>query len=128
VSVKRDNKGFTLLEVLVALTVLSISLAALLPVFSTVAKSEGRLADERFAITLARSKLDTLGVEAILTDGVTDGKFSNGMSWRLEVAPYQMSTAPTPLSMKRATLTVHWPKADGSHTATISTVRLAPQL
>ena len=50
-----SETGFTLLVVLVALSILAITLAVLLPVFSSVAESRNRLEDERTAIALARS-------------------------------------------------------------------------
>jgi hypothetical protein len=63
-------------------------------VFSSVAGRASAVEDEQTAIALARSKVEELGHESPLSDGVTEGKFDNGFVWRLKVAPYR-AEAPT---------------------------------
>ena len=118
-----NGAGFTLLETLVALAVLSLTLAVLLPIFSNAFKNEDRLIDERTAIALAETKIAGLGTDSSLIDGITEGKFDNGFGWKLDIASYQASDAGTQRYIKRETLTVRWPKPDGTHSLVVSTLR-----
>ena len=118
------EKGFTLLEVLVALAILGIVLGALLPVFTGAIGRQKSLAEMRSAIALAESGLASVGTELPLNDGVTEGAFSNGFGWRLEIAPFSTNAPDTQLSMKLATLTVSWPKPNGEHSLTLKALRL----
>ena len=81
-------EGFTLIEVLVALTILSVSLAALLAVFSNSLDRTRRSEREMVAASLTQSLLSEAGVALPLTIGDTGGTFANGMHWRLHVEPY----------------------------------------
>jgi general secretion pathway protein I len=117
-------RGFTLLEVLVALAVLSISLGALLPVFSSTLRNEDALSDQTTAILLAQSKLDALGTEIPIVDGKSQGRFDNGFTWRLEIGPYPFDRTSALVTPKMATLTVAWPARTGVRSLSISTIRL----
>src|SRR5262249_4230868 len=104
---------------------LAITLAVLLPVFSGVGSRNTALDDERTAIALARSKLESIGVESPLADGVTEGKFEIGFGWKLEVMPYGTVESPRdPTGPRHIALTVHWPKASGPHAVTINGLRV----
>lgn len=113
-----------MLEVLVALAILAISLGVLIPVFSGTLDRQAVTADQRTAAMLARSKLDAVGSEIPLTDGATDGKFTNGFSWHVEVASYPFQYASPFVTPKRVTLTVRWPAKNGPRSLTMTTIRL----
>jgi general secretion pathway protein I len=112
------------LEVLVALAILAISLGVLIPVFSGTLDRQGALADQKTAAMLAQSKLDTVGSEVPLSDGATDGTFSNGFTWHVEVAPYQFQYTSRFVTPKLVTLTVKWPAKNGPRSLTVKTIRL----
>lgn len=64
--VGRKTEGFTLIEVLVALTILSLSLAIIYSVFSVGLRGRKAAEDYEQATQLAELKLDAIGVnEAI---------------------------------------------------------------
>ncbi len=79
------SRGFTLIEVLIAFTILAVVLAA---VFSGIASG---LSQERSAratvdrVLAARSILDELGIEAPLTEGVLEGRLATGETWQVSV-------------------------------------------
>ena len=54
----RLHQGFTLLEVLVAMTLIGLGLAVAFTAISGTAHLDGKMAAHQAAMTLARSKLD----------------------------------------------------------------------
>ncbi len=80
------GEGFTLIEVLVAFSILSLTLAALFSLLSSGARST-RVADEYDdAVVWAESKLAELGVSEPLRVGTTRGYFDKRFQWVLQVS------------------------------------------
>ena len=77
--------GFTLLEIIVALTILGLLAAALLPAMSSTLRLAGHAAGEREAVLLAESKLAELGAGR-LEPGSRSGVEAGSLAWRSEVA------------------------------------------
>ena len=78
------NKGFTLIETLVAISILAISLVIILQLFSGGLKSS-KLSDEYTrGIFHAREKMDEILLASDLTEGVINGQFDDGFKWRAE--------------------------------------------
>jgi general secretion pathway protein I len=81
----RRTGGFTLLEILVALTLFAVVGGALLTLFQSGLRST-RLSDEyAHAALLARSKLTELQAYAVLVPGTYDGSFDDRYRWRVEL-------------------------------------------
>jgi len=75
-------------EVLVALTIMSVAFAVLLQI---IAGNLGRLSDARsetMAVSLTQSLLDQVAVTIPLRLGETTGDFGNGFHWRLHTEAY----------------------------------------
>jgi general secretion pathway protein I len=102
--------GMTLLEVIVALVILSLGLAAL---FNTVSlgTSTASVADQqRSATAAAQSLLAELGKTRPILDGSSTGAFPNGQSWQLDIAPLESAANPSGiLQGHKVVLTVSWP-------------------
>ncbi|WP_413856536.1 type IV pilus modification PilV family protein [Candidatus Aalborgicola defluviihabitans] len=80
-------RGMTLIEVLVAFVVLSVTMAAILQIFSGGMRN-ARLADSYSrAVFLAESKLAAAGIERPLVPGEEVGQITD-MQWRLRVQPF----------------------------------------
>lgn len=81
----RRNKGFTLIEVLIAFTILALVLGVVLPTLSSGLSHErtAQLATAR--VLEARSILDALGVEEPLQEGTIEGRLGTGEDWTLTV-------------------------------------------
>jgi general secretion pathway protein I len=77
-----SDTGFTLIETLIAISILAISLAVILQLFSGGLKSS-KLSDEYTrGIFHAREKMDEILLAKELTEGVIDGEFDDGFKWR----------------------------------------------
>jgi general secretion pathway protein I len=83
--------GFTLLEVLIAFAILAVALAALMQAFSHGINAT-RVAEERAtAVMLARSVMDEVGRSIPLQEGQHTGDRESGLSWRLDIHPFESS-------------------------------------
>lgn len=84
---RRAAPGFTLLEVLVAFTIMAVALVALLQAFTT--GLDGTAAAEARTRLLARAenRLAAVGATIPLAPGVYSGN-ADGFDWRVDVRPY----------------------------------------
>lgn len=86
-AVRRDA-GFTLIETLVALAILSIALGVLLAVFGDGIRRQGRAEQLAMATLQAQSLLARVGVDIPLRTGVATGTLPKGLHWRLHMDHY----------------------------------------
>jgi general secretion pathway protein I len=90
------NEGFSLLEILVAFTLLAVAMGVLMQIFSSGVNG-ATLADRYAKATMyAESKLAGVGVESELKESAVSGKFDDDFSWALVVRPYQDPFAKDP--------------------------------
>ena len=91
--------GFSILEILVAFTLLALAMGILMQIFSRGVNGAG-LADQYAKATMmAESKLATVGIENVLQEGETTGKFDDRFQWRLQVTPYVDPTPKDPAAL-----------------------------
>ena len=84
-----SQRGYTLLEIIVAFAVLGLALSLLLGTLSGGARQVRWAADSGRAALHAQSLLDAAGVGEVLAPGRKSGDFEGGRyRWVLEVAPY----------------------------------------
>lgn len=83
-------QGFTLIEVLVAFTILSLSLVALYQGFSVGLKTSQRAERVHMAVALAKSQLARVGTEVVLDGQGAEGQYRGGYRWRIETEPFEL--------------------------------------
>jgi general secretion pathway protein I len=127
----KSSRGFTLLEVLVALVILSISLGVLFEVFSAGLRGRRTAKEYEQATLLAESKLDAVGIEQPLLEGSSSGQFDNQFQWRVDVLPYHEQGRNEagdllwrPLLL---TVTVSWVDQKDKRSVVLKTLRLVPR-
>ena len=127
---RRADSGFTLLEIIVAVAILAVSLAALLQVFSSGLKGARVAQHHTIATLLAESKLATIGVEAPLEEAETSGEYDDDYGLRAAVRRYQEpgpdAAAESPVVAYEVVVTVSWEETGGVRSVSLSTLRLAP--
>lgn len=82
------NKGFSLIEVVVAFAVAALCLGAAAQVFSAATRHVGLVQDRMRALSLAETVLAAAGVTEPLAPGVLSGELSGGLQWRRTVERY----------------------------------------
>lgn len=88
---RRGDKGFTLVEVLVAFTILAVTLGAVYDGLSTGLAQEHAAEQATARVLEARSVLDRLGADLPLTAGRLEGRLANGEAWSVALAPVTLA-------------------------------------
>lgn len=95
---RRSQQGFTLLEVIVAVVIAALCLAALSQVFATGVRAASTSSDYMRAMTLAQSLLAGVGVEKSTSDGSESGTSSDGrLAWTVSISPEPTDEAENPV-------------------------------
>lgn len=87
---KQKNKGFTLLEILVAFTLLAAMFATIMEIIAGSARNTMKASHNTKIAMLAQSKMDELGLFEVLEEGTTSGDFDKKTSWVMEIVPYDV--------------------------------------
>jgi|HubBroStandDraft_5_1064220.scaffolds.fasta_scaffold22871_4 general secretion pathway protein I len=125
----RREGGFTLLEVLVALTILAVALTMLFAIFGH-SLSRAREAQSRMeARALAESLLAQAETAPTVAFGETSGRAPSGMEWQFDVRPYggDSDTQAWPAAAAEMTATVRWGDKSSGQTFALTTLRLVPK-
>jgi general secretion pathway protein I len=126
----RDRKGFTLIEVLVAVVLLGIGLTIILELFSGGLRSV-RLSEEYTrAVWYGREKMEEMLVSRELSEGVTEGTFDPSYSWKIEVKKSnpligqgEEGTTTLPIELYQIIVTVTWPSGARQRSLEIESLR-----
>jgi general secretion pathway protein I len=115
--VRVQQRGFTLLEVLVATMIMGIAVAGILNALTASSRNVARLTQADRAVLLARSKMDELLVNDVLPRKVfIDGRFAAAEAgamdsgWRARVTPIEYAPDATYLNwvIDRIELEIWW--------------------
>jgi prepilin-type N-terminal cleavage/methylation domain-containing protein len=88
VSIRHQNAGFSLVEVMCAIMILGIALVGLTQGTSTALISSKESELQTTAALIAAGKIETLRAEGYLLDGITEGEGGEGLSlyrWKRSV-------------------------------------------
>jgi general secretion pathway protein I len=119
--------GFTLLEVLVAMTLFAIVGGTLLGLFQSGLRAASLGGDYTHAALLARSKLNELQVYTTLVPGIYEGEFDEQYRWRVTLAerPREDDASLLQEVPLDAALTVSWGSSHDARQVELSTVLLS---
>ncbi len=123
-----NQKGFSLLEVLVAFAILALLLGVLLGIFGRATQTTIAAAQYTQATTLAESLLNRVGHDLALEPGALSGATDNGFSWELTLVELDLAdafgTTQLPAIPYRVNVKVLWFDAGRPRQLTLSTLRL----
>lgn len=128
------QRGYTLLEVIVAFALLAMALGLLLGILSGAARQVRWSGDAGRAALYAQSLMDQVGVGERIAPGERDGEFEQGRyRWRLRVAPWRDAAARStqqPVAIGgpelfEVTLGIEWGDAGPSQRLQLRSLRVA---
>lgn len=128
---RRRNRGFSLLEVLVAFTVLALALGTLFPLLANVTSSARLSESYAQALMIAESRMAVLSAALAASDGASYRGLSgssDGFSWDESVRDYSIDNRATGVAgmlPKQLDVRVSW--SDGSRTREVglTSIRLS---
>jgi general secretion pathway protein I len=125
---RAEQKGFTLIEVLVAFAIAAVLLVPLLRIFSGGLNGLARSDRAATAALWAETVLASRDGETPLAEGVEGGDLPGGYHWERRVSFYGEAATPNqiaPLVPYDVTMTVSWLERGRPRTVTLETLLLA---
>lgn len=124
---RRVPRGFSLLEVLVAFTILALTLGVLMQVFSRALNTSSLSGTYGRATALAEAGLGLVGVDIPLRPGSQGGETEDGLRWQVQVAEVALDNllpGEAPVPAYTITSQVSWDSPGGGRQVILSTLRL----
>jgi general secretion pathway protein I len=121
------QQGFSLLEILIAFSILAVSLSILLNIFASGVNNAGVAEDYTVAVQIAESLMAKTGVETPLQTGQIEGVTHDKYRWQVVVKPYefnpdQIDPSTLTTALFKISVLVNWD--DGSHSREVKLVTL----
>lgn len=91
---RQSQRGFALIEILVAFAILAIGLGAISAGIAVAMRSDGRTQTTRVALRLAQSRLETAGIVRPLVVGRSEGLMLPNYRWRETISAVQWRAEP----------------------------------
>ncbi|MFY9975737.1 MAG: prepilin-type N-terminal cleavage/methylation domain-containing protein [Chromatiaceae bacterium] len=135
--------GFSLIEVLVAFSILAVSLGVLMQIFSRASLTTAASVQYSRAAGLASSRLEAVGTAIPVEPGAVTGDPEGGMAWEVNIVPLEGDARAQaelgiplggglgfvlPAMPYRVLVNVLWRDGDRARRLTLSTLRLGAPL
>lgn len=90
----RRQRGFALIELLVAFVILALGLSAILTGVAVAMRSDGRTQVRKIVFRLAQSRLEEAGVSEALVPGYREGRIAENYRWRETITAVHIGAKP----------------------------------
>ncbi|HSA82841.1 MAG TPA: type II secretion system protein [Geminicoccaceae bacterium] len=126
------GRGFTLVEVVVALVIFGLTFAVLARIVQTGALQSARAETMTTATLLARSQLARIGVDVPVAAGELEGDAGGGFRWRIVMRPAELEGDRDDPAEEQVVLphqvevTIAWGEGAREQALTLTSLRLAP--
>jgi general secretion pathway protein I len=113
------QQGFSLLEILIAFSILALSLSILLKIFSAGVNTAVVAEDYTAAVQIAESLMAKTGVETPLQEGQDSGLENEKYNWQVDVSPFSFNpdnidTTTTTAVLFKVKVIVSWGNGDAN--------------
>lgn len=136
---RRRSDGFTLLEIVVAFTLMALIVAVLLRVFSGGLQGIGLAEQYSRATSIAESMLARVGADIELKPGTTNGSVDERFNWTVSVQPHVLEEAGAaetpgatpssalPVALMEVVVNVAWSEDGRDRQVKLTTLRTGPR-
>ena len=125
---KSHSKGFTLLEVLVAMTIMAMTIGVLMNVYSSVLERSSLSMDYRAATNIAQSVLKEKMRIGDRLNSHMEGQYDKKFKWAIDVELFdeggQIHGARELLSLYAINISVQWTHKHKTRKVHVNTIRL----
>jgi general secretion pathway protein I len=124
------ERGFSLLEILVAFVILALSLGILLNIFSSGINNAAVAEEYTAAVQIAEALMAQTGVETPLQAGQTSGQEDKKYRWLVVVTPFnptvaKLNTEAITVTLFKVKVSVNWGDAnDNDRQIELTTLKL----
>lgn len=127
----QGNRGFTLLEVLVAFSIAALALGVMYRIYAKGTTSAILGKEYAQAVSIADSKLAAVGVDESLNTDQASGTENDKYEWQMSINDYvpnedQNSGLEQPLQLKEIQLVVSWNSMGKRHSFKLDSLRPVP--
>ncbi len=127
----RKMQGYSLIEVLVAFTILALAMTVLFRIFSAGLRNVDASADYALAVLVAEGKLAEPGISAPLQADIAAGVEADKFNWSRSITQYEPANVAfeNRLGLRAYRIAVHveWPGKRGLRQVDLETIRLNSQ-
>lgn len=122
-------KGFTLIEVVVAMAILGIGLIVIIELFSGGLRLARTSMEYTEAVNYARMKMEEMGVKQTMEEGSEEGEFDDTFRWQVETKKVDILPAQTgtdykpPVDLFQVKVNVFWKSGSKERSTTLETYR-----
>ena len=125
---KKNQAGFSLIEILVAFVILAMALTVIFRIFSGGLRNVSLSQDYARAEMIAESQMSVIGSSEALLTGITTGEWGGRFSWERVIEPYhpwpQDKKLNAPIEAYWITVNVAWRHSSGNSQIALSSVRV----
>jgi len=129
-----SHKGFTLLEILLAISILGVALTVVMQQFSAGLRIAYTSRTYTTATAYAKQKLEEFQLQEEIEETEENGSFDDGYSWRITIVPYEDYLEEEgeeeedlfdhlPLEMYRLDSAVSWMEGGKEKSVSLSTLK-----
>ena len=126
---RRNQQGFTMIEILAAFLVFALAFAMALQILTASIHNVRRSSEYTQAALWAQSVMETVGLERPVEDSLEQDRFNDEYSYSLSIEPYELAgddallREAVPVDLYRVELVVSWGDQNRPREARFVTLR-----